>query len=131
MHLQIKVGEPLPLTVNLSSAGTKDFDGDSLKYEWVITGSDGKAPVTFNEANPTASFDQPGEFTATLTVTDPQGAKNSQSLKIVAGNAPPEISMNITGNKTFFFPGKSFNYDIKVDDKEDGQINPQTGCCKY
>jgi cytochrome c len=120
-----KSGGTLPLSVNLSSAGTKDFDGDSLKYEWVINGADGKAPVTFNEPNPTASFDQPGVYTATLTVTDPQGAKNSQSLKIIAGNAPPEISMDIKGNKTFFFPGKPFAYDIKVADKEDGPINPK------
>jgi cytochrome c len=33
--------------------------------------------------------------------------------------------MDITGNKTFFFPGKPFGYDIKVMDKEDGQINPK------
>jgi cytochrome c len=119
-----KSGGTIPLTVNLSSAGTKDYDGDSLKYDWVITGADGKAPVTFNEANPVAKFDQPGEYTATLTVTDPSGAKNSKSVKIIAGNSPPELSMNISGNKTFFFPGKPFGYDIKVTDKEDGQVNP-------
>ena len=120
-----KSGGALPLTVKLSSAGTKDYDGDSLKYEWVIAGANGKTPVTFNDPNPTASFDQPGEYTATLTVTDPQGAKNSKSLKIIAGNSPPDLILDISGNKTFFFPGKPFGYDIKVTDKEDGKVDPR------
>jgi cytochrome c len=117
-------GGTVPLHVQLSSKGTKDFDGDSLKYEWVITGV-GKAPVTYKEANPTTEFTQPGEYTATLTVTDPHGAKNSRSVRIVAGNSSPEIGIKLSGNQTFFFPGKPFQYDIKVTDKEDGAIDPR------
>jgi cytochrome c len=120
-----KSGGVLPLTIHLSSAGTKDFDGDSLKYEWVINSSNGKTPVSYQEANPITVFDQPGEYSATLTVTDPGGAKNSQTIKIIAGNAPPDLGLSITGNKTFFFPGKSFGYDIQVADKEDGKIDPR------
>jgi cytochrome c len=116
-------GGTVPLTVQLSSKGTKDFDGDSLKYQWLITSANGKSPRTFNEANPKVVFDQPGEFKATLTVTDPPGAKNSQSVKIIAGNAPPELMLNVSGNQTFFFPGKAFAYDIKVSDKEDGFVD--------
>ena len=117
-------GGKVPLSVKLSSAGTKDNDGDSLKYEWKITAANGNSPLTYNEPNPTAVFDQPGEYTATLTVTDPQGAKNNQSVKIMAGNTPPELMLNISGNQTFFFPGKPIAYDIKVADQEDGRINP-------
>ena len=117
-------GGAIPLNVQLSSKGTKDFDGDSLKYEWVITGA-GKAPVTYKEANPSTVFNQPGEYTATLTVTDPQGAKNSQSVRIVAGNSSPEIGISLSGNQTFFFPGRAFNYDIKVADREDGTVDPR------
>jgi cytochrome c len=117
-------GGKVPLTVQLSSKGTKDYDGDSLKYEWVIT-ADGKAAVTYREANPSAVFSQPGEYLVTLTVSDPQGAKNSQSLKVIAGNTPPVIGMNISGNQTFFFPGKPFAYDIRVTDEEDGTIDPR------
>ncbi len=119
-----KSGGTLPLSVNLSSAGTKDYDGDSLKYEWVVTGGVNKTSVTFNEPNPVAGFTQPGEYIATLTVTDPSGAKNSQSVKIIAGNSPPDVSLNLSGNKTFYFPGKPFSYDIEVTDKEDGKVNP-------
>src|SRR6185295_6314657 len=110
----------------LSSAGTKDADGDSLKYEWVITDATGKKVHTYQESNPSAVFDQPGAFLCTLTVTDPSGAKNSQSIKVIAGNAPPDLSLTVGGNKTFFFPGKSFSYDIKVEDPEDGYIDPHS-----
>jgi cytochrome c len=120
-----KSGGVLPLTIHLSSAGTKDYDGDSLKYEWVIHSANGKTPVSYHEANPTTVFDQPGEYSATLTVMDPSGAKNSQTVKIIAGNAPPDLSLAITGNKTFFFPGKTFGYNIHVTDKEDGKVDPR------
>jgi len=118
-----KSGGTLPLTVKLSSEGTKDFDGDPLKYDWAVTADSGTA-IHYSEANPTLNLDKPGTYTAILTVTDTAGAKNSQSVKIVAGNAPPVIELSIKGNKTFFFPGKPIGYDIKVSDKEDGKIDP-------
>ncbi|HEY8734153.1 MAG TPA: PKD domain-containing protein, partial [Puia sp.] len=120
-----KSGGKTPLSIKLSSAGTKDFDGDSLKYEWKVSMDSGKTISSFNEPNPTLNLDQPGAYTAILTVTDPSGAKNSQSVKVIAGNDPPEVKLNISGNKTFFFPGKPISYDISVTDREDGAVDPR------
>lgn len=117
-------GGSLPFKVNLSSAGTKDYDGDSLKYNWKITSSASGTLQIFSVPNPSLTLSLAGLYTATLTVTDPAGAKNSKSLKLVAGNEPPEIVLNIQGNKSFFFPDKPFAYEVKIIDKEDGQINP-------
>lgn len=116
-----KKGGTVPFKVALSSAGTKDFDGDALKYSWKIT-SAGVAPKVFNTANPTVSFDKNGVYTATLTVTDSKGASNTQSMKIVAGNEPPQVSVNLAGNTSFFFPGKPVKYAVEVNDKEDGSL---------
>src|SRR5450432_88925 len=58
-------GGAVSLNVKLSSAGTKDFDGDSLKYEWKIEADSGKSLFTFTEPDPTLSLDQPGSYTAT------------------------------------------------------------------
>lgn len=116
-----KKGGTVPFKANLSSEGTKDFDGDALKYSWKITGT-GVAPRTFATANPTVSFDKSGVYTASLTVTDSKGASNSQSIKIVAGNEPPQVSVNLTGNKTFFFADKPIAYAVNVNDKEDGSL---------
>lgn len=123
-----KKGGTVPFQITLSSEGTKDFDGDAIKYVWKVA-APGVAPRTFTTANPTVSFAKPGVYTATLTVTDPKGASNSQAVKIIAGNEPPAVAVAITGNKTFFFPDKPIQYAVQVTDKEDGsiaggQINP-------
>lgn len=114
-------GGTVPFKTMLSSEGSKDFDGDALKYVWKVT-SPGGAARTFATANPTVSFDKPGVYTATLTVSDPKGASNSQSVKIIAGNEPPVVSVNLVGNQSFFFPEKPIQYAVQVTDKEDGSL---------
>ena len=116
-----KKGGKVPFQAKLSSEGTKDNDGDALKYSWKISNAGG-APKLFTTANPTVSFDKPGVYTATLTVTDAKGASNSQSLKIIAGNEPPQVSINLAGNKTFFFADKPIKYSVDVADQEDGSL---------
>jgi cytochrome c len=102
--------------------GTKDYDNDALTYRWEITSND-RIFNTFEEPNPIVTFDKPGVYLATLTVTDTKGEKNSQTLEIKAGNEPPVVNLEITkGNKTFFFPNQTIGYTVTVSDKEDGSI---------
>jgi cytochrome c len=117
-------GGSVPFTVHLSSTGTKDYDGDSLKYDWNVVSSSGGTPQTFTDPNPSVTLSQAASYTATLTVTDSHGAQNSKSLIVVAGNEPPNIALNISGNKSFFFPDKPFAYSVDVSDKEDGKVSP-------
>ncbi|MVM34757.1 carbohydrate-binding protein [Spirosoma sp. HMF4905] len=117
-----KTGGSIPLQVSLSSKGTKDYDGDALTYQWTITSKNGQNQ-TVAGANPTITLDKAGIYTATLTVSDAKGDKNSKSLELTAGNEPPSVSFAITkGNKTFFFPGKTIDYTVDVTDKEDGSL---------
>ncbi|MCE7060614.1 PQQ-dependent sugar dehydrogenase [Dyadobacter sp. CY343] len=116
-----KKGGTVPFQAKLSAAGTKDYDGDALKYSWKVMGPGGTIK-TYNTENATASFDKPGIYTANLLVTDSKGASNSQSLKIIAGNEPPKVAVNIGGNQTFFFADKPIEYNIDVTDKEDGSL---------
>lgn len=118
-------GGTVPLKVNLSSAGTKDYDGDQLQYEWKVTPAAGGAAQTFKEANPVVTLDKAGVYQATLTVSDPSGAKNSKSLSLIAGNEPPKVSLTVAGNKTFFFTDKPISYTVAVSDKEDGKVDPK------
>ncbi len=78
-----------PFQVALSSAGSKDFDGDTLRYEWAITSSGGGAPRIVRQPNPAITFDRSGAYTVTLTVTDPSGARDTASVDVIAGNEPP------------------------------------------
>lgn len=117
-----KTAGPLPLKVQLSSEGTTDADGDSLKYEWKVTRG-GVLIATYKEANPVLKLTTGGVYKATLTVSDPAGARNSKSVEIAAGNAVPEVDFRITqGNSSFFFPGNTIRYAVRVNDKEDGSL---------
>jgi cytochrome c len=118
-----KTAGAVPLKVDLSSKGTKDFDeGDKLTYQWKIT-RNGAPYKIIKQADPSVTFTTPGVYKALLTVTDLKGAKNSQSVEIKAGNEPPVVKFNITaGNSSFFFPGKSIAYNVTVADKEDGSL---------
>lgn len=113
----------VPMTVNLSSTGTKDFDRDEMTYSWKITTAAGEELTTINEPNPSYTFDKTGIYKAALTVTDAKGEKSVSELELVAGNEPPRLSFDITnGNQTFFFPNQSFDYEVKVNDLEDGSL---------
>ncbi len=117
-----QVAGALPLKVQLSSEGTNDADGDPLTYKWTIT-KNGALVQAKNTANAEILLSQPGVYKASLTVTDPSGAKNTKSLEIAAGNAVPEVDMKITkGNSSFFFPGNTIRYAVNVNDKEDGSL---------
>lgn len=113
----------VPMTVKFNSNGTKDYDRDELTYEWKITDQNGKTLSTVKEADASYNFDQPGLYKAALSVTDAKGEKSTSEIEILAGNEPADISFDITrGNQTYFFPNQSFDYAVKVSDKEDGSL---------
>ena len=118
-------GGAVPFEVTLSAEGTEDPDGDALRYEWRVVPQTGGEARTFSTANPTASFDRAGVYTATLTVTDAAGASASESLRIVAGNRPPMVAVDLPGgNRSFFTPGEPIQYAVRVSDAEDGAVSP-------
>ena len=114
-----------PLTVNFNSEHSKDFDGDDLTYEWYFEGS---GAVSSTEANPTFTFEKPGEFQVKLVVKDPSGESAEADAEFLIGNELPEISWNFVGNRTFFWDNQKLTYEVQVSDKEDGilgkGINP-------
>jgi cytochrome c len=120
-----KTGGTAPFQVVLSSAGSQDFDGDALKYEWSLASSAGGPLRVIRQPNPTITCDRNGVYTATLTVTDPSGAKDTASVDIIAGNEPPTVGIKTDGlNKTFYRPGVPIAYAVQVSDKEDGSVPP-------
>lgn len=117
-----KMGGSIPLKVSFSSEGTKDADGDVLKYSWKITSKNGFNKI-LTENNPSLTFSKAGVYKVTLTATDAKGESNSQSMEIKAGNELPKVTFDLAGsNKSFFFPNQNINYEVKVSDKEDGSL---------
>lgn len=66
--------------VQFSSAGSFDPDGDTLTYRWQVLPT-----LAITTANPTFSYEQPGAYEVTLTVTDPAGASASDTAWVSVG----------------------------------------------
>ncbi|HSE69867.1 MAG TPA: PQQ-dependent sugar dehydrogenase, partial [Nocardioidaceae bacterium] len=83
-----------PLTVEFSSEGTEDPDGDRLRYAWDF---DADGEVDSTEQNPTFTYTENGVYRATLQVTDVGGKHRGRSasadVDIVVGNTAPTVEL--------------------------------------
>ncbi|MEX2345453.1 MAG: PQQ-dependent sugar dehydrogenase, partial [Balneolaceae bacterium] len=121
VHAEPRGGIP-PFEVSLSSDGTIDYDGDELSYEWEVSSDHGSD--FFSGSHPTVQMDNEGEYQVTLTVTDPDGLSDRQTVEIISGNTPADVQVDITSeNQSFFFPDTPFSYTVSVDDAEDGSLS--------
>jgi cytochrome c len=108
----------IPLEVQFSSEGTHDPDSTSLSYQWYFD----KNTVQSTEANPDFTFHKAGNYTVKLVVSDKEGKSSEKKIQIRAGNAEPDISLELDGNKSFYFPGFPIRYKLDIIDKEDGSL---------
>jgi glucose/arabinose dehydrogenase len=105
-----------PLTVNFSSAGTSDPEGDPLSYSWTL-GEGG----TSAEANPVHTYTANGVYTARLTVSDGNSSTLSAPLTILVGHRPvPTIFGPADG--MLFRAGDVIPFSGDADDAEDGTL---------
>jgi cytochrome c len=107
-----------PLQIALSSAGSKDHEGATLRYEWRLHPS-GK--VLAKTANASATISQPGNYVVELIVTDDKRASGKTSFPIIVGNSPPQVHFNAPQDGDFFTPGQPLRYEVAVRDAEDGR----------
>jgi PKD repeat protein len=75
-----------PLLVQLSSAGSSDPDGAISSYAWNFGNG-----TTSTSPNPSATYNTPGTYSVSLTVTDNDGASAVKSTTVVVNppNLPP------------------------------------------
>lgn len=117
-----KMGGAAPMTLKISSKGTRDADDDVLKYAWKISSKNGFQKIV-NTPDASLILTKIGVYKATLTVNDGKGGISSQSMEVTVGNEPPVLTLEMPGsNKSFYAANKPFSYDIKVNDKEDGSL---------
>lgn len=131
-----------PLEVVFTASGTKDYDKDRLQFQidfgdettWksdfmrvpsLQAGLDANAKSL--KKNPLDSishvYQKPGNYEAILRVTDPSGAFKTARIKINVGNEPPVVHWNFGGkNRSFYQPGDVLNYQLLVEDAEDGSL---------
>ncbi|WP_276530113.1 PQQ-dependent sugar dehydrogenase, partial [Saccharothrix coeruleofusca] len=107
-----------PLAVAFSSAGSSDPEGGTLTYSWDF--GDG---TTSTAANPSHTYTANGQYSVTLTVTDPGGRTGSAGVSISVGNTAPEVRLDAPANGALFSFGDTVPYTITASDREDGAID--------
>ncbi|MDH5599503.1 MAG: PKD domain-containing protein, partial [Cyclobacteriaceae bacterium] len=111
-----------PLSVQFSGLESFDYDkGDKLSYVWKLNGD-----IISEQAEFTHTFESPGIYPVELTVTDNGGDKGVAQTEIRAGNFFPTVSVDLGGNKSFYFGNKSRVFKVDVSDKEDGNTREGT-----
>ncbi|WFP50857.1 PKD domain-containing protein [Methylomonas sp. EFPC3] len=84
-----------PLSVEFNGSGSSDRDGSITGYEWNFGDGSGVS----RSATVTHSYNTPGTYTATLTVTDNSGLKNSASVSLQAQQSPVTNSMKVASTR--------------------------------
>ncbi|MGQ7855373.1 PQQ-dependent sugar dehydrogenase [Pedobacter sp. WC2501] len=103
---------PYKMTATVTA---KDPDGDPLTYVWNL----GKG-ITKTTTAPTLqyTFAKAGEYPVSVTVIDNnKTSAKSQVIPVFAGNEHPVVNIDLTGNKSFYFPNKPVDYKVLVSDK--------------
>jgi cytochrome c len=108
----------VPLSVQLSAVGSKDYDKeDQLTYSWKI----GNEQLQGKEVSYT--FKNPGVHKAKLTVKDNHGGSSTADITVSAGNTPPEVQVTSKSNMIFYWNNELFDYRVNVKDIEDQDID--------
>ncbi len=120
--IAVAAGQPTsgaaPLTVQFSSAGSRDPAGQPITYAWTF--GDGG---TSTAANPAHTYTGTGTFNAQLTVRDPGGRTAVANVPIVVGNTAPTVRITRPPDGGFYEWGDQVAYTVAVTDPEDGTID--------
>jgi glucose/arabinose dehydrogenase len=114
-------GSPLsglaPLTVNFSSAGTNDPDGNPITYLWNFGDGSGSSI-----ANPSHVFTQNGIYNTVLTVRDNKGGVETKSITVTVGNRAPSAVITTPVAGSLYVPGEVLTLSGSGNDAEDGAL---------
>jgi glucose/arabinose dehydrogenase/PKD repeat protein len=80
-----------PLPVQFDASGSSDPDGDTLSYAWDLDGDDQFDDST--AVNPTHTYSTPGTYEVSVEVSDPDGASDTATVEVQAGNTPPDAQI--------------------------------------
>ncbi|NJA05434.1 PKD domain-containing protein [Methylococcaceae bacterium WWC4] len=81
-----------PSKVTFNGTGSSDPDGTIVGYDWNY----GDGSTNGSTASVDHTYGTPGNYTATLTVTDNVGLKNSATQSINVAQAPVNVSMKVS-----------------------------------
>lgn len=106
-----------PLKVTFDASESRDPEGGALTYRWRF--GDG---ATGSGRRVTHIYQKRGDYTATLTVRDPQGAEGTATVRISAGNTAPVPRITAPAPSTLFGVGEGITLRGTATDAEDGTL---------
>ncbi len=108
-----------PLTVNFSSVGSADPQGEALTYFWDF--GDGTSSTA---ANPTHTYVQGGvrTFTATLTVTNTANLSATATVNVTVGSKPPVAAILSPATGTKVNIGDTVTFQGTATDPDEGTL---------
>ena len=110
-----------PLLVNFDGSASSDPDpSDSLTYAWDLDGDNAFDDATTPQA--AFTYTLPGSYTATLRVTDSQGASATATIVITVGNTSPTASINSPAPGTTWKVGDVISFSGSASDVQDGAL---------
>ncbi|OWW25106.1 hypothetical protein B4Q04_11215 [Zobellia sp. OII3] len=127
-----------PLSVNFKGDQSIDDDGSIVSYNWGF----GENNQTSTLANPTYEYISPGDYIVTLTVTDDDGATDSETVTITVSEPVNEsptavistsatsgttpLSVDFTGDQSIDDDGSiiSYNWDFGENNRTSTLANP-------
>ena len=111
-----------PLQVNFNGTQSSDPENGPLTYAWDFT-NDGTIDST--SPTPIFTYQQPGAYTAKLTVTDNQSLTGTVTRPITvnaAPNSPPTPQIDAPTGTTNWSVGELINFSGSATDPEDGDL---------
>jgi glucose/arabinose dehydrogenase len=109
-----------PLTVQFDATGSTDPDGDPLTYSWDLNG-DG----TFGDstsATPSFTYNQNGQVSVGLQVSDGRGGVGTDHVTIVVGVGGPTATISSPPAGTLWKVGDVISFSGSATDPVDGQL---------
>lgn len=114
-----KTSGALPFKV-VATVDASDPEKDPLTYEWDLGNGEKKET---KEPRIEYTYNKIGDYNISVTVKDDENAvSKSNVIPVYAGNDAPVVTIDIKGNKTFYFPGKPVMYAASVSDKNDASV---------
>jgi PKD repeat protein len=111
---------PAPLTVSFDGSQSSDPNGDPLTYAWDLDGDgaydDGASAVV------TYTYTAAGSHTASLRVTDSQGASGTDEVTITVGNTPPTAGIVSPAAGTTWKVGDVITFSGTATDAQEGTL---------
>lgn len=109
-----------PLTVQFDGGASSDVGGGPIAHAWDLDGDGAFDDST--SATPTYTYMESGIYTARLQVTDTDGASDTASVEVAAGNTAPEPVIDVPLSTTTWKVDDQIVFSGHATDAQDGDL---------